>query len=166
MDIRRLVQTKHCYIIQDLTPSGWVLDFTYPDISPVWLDAPGDLQDVYIEAAGWPPNFTLVQWGDFCYVNILPLSVIEQQFWICLIAVSTATFTAGSSVNMAVEASAGFLVDDVVTVRTFDNATSESATVTAVPDSTHITVAILANTYTYASATPPIVRKVIRGAHP
>jgi hypothetical protein len=61
-----------------------------------------------------------------------------------------------------VTSSDGFEVDDTVTVRNFANSSREDATVTAIPDSTHITVDVLAGSYSHGATTPPIVRKVIR----
>lgn len=163
LDLWRMTCQMHNYLIQETTPSAWMLDVAYPDETPIWLDAPGQLSDVYVEFAAWPPNFTLEEFAALLARYVIPMSVVEHQFWICLIAVGTAAISAGSSVNIAVESSGGFTVGDMVTVREFDNSISESAEVTAIPDATHITVDVLANSYTHSASEPPIVRLVIRG---
>lgn len=162
VDVWRLTCTQYNYVLLETSPSSWALDLTWPDATPVWLDAPDDLLDVYVEVSTWPPNFTLSGFMDLLARYIVPMSVIEHQFWLCLIARATASISAGSGVNVAVESSAGFEVDDTITLRTFSNGASETCTITAVPDATHITLGAVSASYSYASATPPILRKVIR----
>lgn len=68
-----------------------------------------------------------------------------------------AGYAAGSNVNMVVDDSTGFAVGDVVLFRTADTTKVSVATVTVVPDGTHITVDVLDfavsdNDYIYSMA--------------
>lgn len=164
LDIRRLTCQPHVYITQETTPAGWFADYTWPDETPVFLDATDLYRDIFVEFAAWPPNYTLADFADMLARYIVPMSKQESQFWICLIAVVTSSITAGSSVAIAVESSAGFVVGDVVSVRNFANTARESAVVTAVSSSTSITVDSLDGGYTHSASAPPIIRKVVRGA--
>ena len=68
-----------------------------------------------------------------------------------------AGYAAGSNVNMVVDSSAGFSVGDIVLFRTTDTTKVSCATVTVIPDGTHITVdvldfAVADNDYIYSKA--------------
>lgn len=68
-----------------------------------------------------------------------------------------AGYTAGNNVNMVVDDSTGFAAGDIVLFRTADTTKTSVATVTAVPDGTHITVdtldfAVADNDYVYNMA--------------
>lgn len=162
MDVWRLTCQPHTYVTAQTTPAQWYLGYTWPGYTPVFLGAPDSIRDIFVEFSAWPPNFTLTSFCDLLARYIVPMSVLEHEFHLSLIAVVTASISAGSSVNIAVTSSDGFEVDDTVTVRNFANSSREDATVTAIPDSTHITVDVLAGSYSHGATTPPIVRKVIR----
>jgi len=133
LEIIRMTCQRHAYVIQVVTPSEWYLDVTFPDITPIWLDAPGSITDSFVEWAVWPPNFTRDSFADLLAHYYVPSSSLDLRYWICLIAVGTANFVIGGPVVCNVESSSGFAIGDEVTVRTFDNTTSETATVTADP---------------------------------
>lgn len=159
-ELKRLCATERVYLITVTTPAGWVLDVSFPD--NIWLDLSSTLQTTYVEFGWAAPNFSLTRLAALIAAYLVPLSVIERIYWLCLITAATATASAGSSVNVAVESSRGFDVGDTVTLRNWAGSTTNTTTVTAVPDATHVTVALLTNTFTYASSTPPILRKVLR----
>lgn len=163
LDIRRLTCQKHVYLIEETTSAGWFADATYPDETPVFLDATDTYTDTFVEFAAWPPNYTLTDFCDMLARYIVPMSVKEGEYWLCLIAVATASISAGSSVAVAVISSAGFEIGDSVKLRSFDNATSEQCNVTAIGSSTSITLDVVSNSYSHSSSAPPIIRKVIRG---
>ena len=54
-----------------------------------------------------------------------------------------AGYAAGSNVNMVVDSSTGFAVGDILLFRTADETKTSVATVTVIPDATHITVDVL-----------------------
>ena len=63
----------------------------------------------------------------------------------------TASIVAGTAVNMAVVSSVGFSVNQYVTIDTVASGVQEFQRITAIPDSTHITVATIANSHTGAA---------------
>ena len=161
-EFRRLCCTERVYVLIKESPTGWHLDYTYPDESPVWLDALVMRKAVYIEFVWGSPNFLLDDLALLLATYYVPFSYLEMAYHICLIAVATATIATGTNISVDVESSRGFEVGDLVTLRTFDGTTTETVEVTDVPDATTIELAEVVGTFTYLTDTPPILRKLLR----
>jgi hypothetical protein len=144
--------------------------------SKVWVDRDGflnfktdTLPVLSITASSWsyltvPQAFTAIPpvnwWLEGQYPQRYHLIEASMDWTVsrqnpCLVSVTyvsgwfngllTAAVVAGSSVSLPVDSSLGAAVGDVVTI--FDGAAYEQCTVSAVPDSTHVTVASLAHAH-------------------
>lgn len=161
-ELKRICNTERVYLVTDSRAAGWILDETFPDVTPIWLDLSGYLKTIYVEFAWQCPNFTLDALGRLVARYFLPISLLERTYHACLITAATAQITAGVLATAAVESSKGFAIGDTVTIRDFANAASEDCEITDIPTTTSIEFAVVANTWVYAPTTPPIVRKSLR----
>jgi len=58
-ELKRICATEDVFLITDTVPTEWILDITFPDVTPIWLDLSGTLKKIYVEFAWICPNFTL-----------------------------------------------------------------------------------------------------------
>ena len=132
-DLRRLSCNDDTQILLEESRTDWVLDVTHPEITPVFLDSTGTFSDVHFELFHQAPALTAERLAEIARFYIVPISTLELTYFIDLATtMDAAPALNGLVYDIEVDNAVGFNVDDVVTLRTTDNETSETATITAI----------------------------------
>lgn len=160
VELRRLTGNPDCYVVVDTTTLEHFLEVTYPDVTPTFLEAHGATRDVYVEFGLGCVNFSIAELARLIRRYLVPISTPELEYHICLCARMTAPSSVPTpgTTRLTVTSSYGFLVGDVVTLRTADNSFSEQRVVTAIGSITSIDVAEATASY----AANAVVRKTIQ----
>lgn len=156
-EARRMGASAHAFVSEESTPAMWVLDVTFPDVTPIWLDLDGSILDIYVEAGNLGPNWSAGRLCELLAAYLTPVSVLERRYHVCITTPLTATATAGSSVALAVSSTRGFAVGQDVSVVNYDRSSRSDGTVTAV-GATTVTIDELDATFTHVVATPNYLR--------
>jgi len=116
-EARRLACDANVEVVRQLTPADWYLEVTWPEQTPIFLEANGLVEDLYLEHADNAPNFTPAELSELFSTYILPLSTLEAQFYAPTYTLLTsATVTAGTT-TFDVADPAPFADGDLVTLR-------------------------------------------------
>lgn len=159
LELERLANTRRVYIRGDINDAEWILDSTWPDITPIWLDMEGTLSDLRVEFYRNCPNFTAQELACFAWRYLVPRSVLEARYTISNIVAVTSGITSGSGVSIAVESivpGSDFEVGDEVLITSFDNTASEEVIITGMSANTIIVDSVV-GTYAHAADTPPLI---------
>lgn len=142
VELRRLTGNPDCYVVTDTTTLEHFLEVTYPDITPTFLEARGATRDVYVEFGIGCVNFGPIELARLAQRYLVPMSVPELTYHICLCTRLTAdsTVPAPGTTRLTVTASAGFAAGQIVTIRSEDNSVSEQHTILAIGSSTSIDI--------------------------
>jgi len=138
----------------------WVLEVTYPEVTPIFLELDQTYSVVVVEC-GWgqPPNLTLESFAAHAARYLLPSSTIELSWALCLATGITAPLTVPGPglTRIPVTSSTGFNAGDTVTLR--DTATS--ATEERVIDSIVSATAIDVDTVAGAFGASDVLRRLL-----
>jgi len=130
-------------------PGEWILDVTYPEVTPIWLDFPGTLLTIAVEFQTYKaPNFTAQRLADWIASHLAPRSVVEMVYEVAVathLRATTAPHALGSL--LTVEDSRDFPVGSTVVVRNGADTFRETRTVQLVPSDTQVVVDGLSRTY-------------------
>ncbi len=142
LEMRRLACNEDCYVVDDVTQTSWYLEVTYPEVTPIWLETNGRLVDVIVEFGVGSLNFSPQELADLAARYLVPASVPELQYFICLAARCTAgTFVpAPGSTRVTVVTTEGFEVGDTITIRNPGNTESETQVVQLVLSDTQLNI--------------------------
>lgn len=134
VEVKRLACTEDCYVVRNTDYAGWYLDVSYPEVTPIWLDAEGVLSDVFVEFGVGSVNFSPQALADLAAWYLVPRSTPELEYFVCLAARLTidSTVPAPGRTRVTVVSTEGFTVGDAVTIRTSDNVVLEDHVVVAV----------------------------------
>lgn len=139
LELRRLCCSEDCYVLEDSAPAAWILGGSWPDITPVILDASGTMLKTFVEFSWGPPGLGLDDTVDFIARHLVPLSTPASTFIIALIAKIAGAPTEPSPgvTRYPVLVSRHFQVGDLVELRdTDDPPYVEAAEVVAVTSTT------------------------------
>lgn len=157
LEMRRLACNEDCYVVNEQTWTAWYLEITYPEVTPIWLETDGVLVDVYVEFGVGSMNFSPQELADLAARYLVPTSVLELQYFICLAARLTAptTVPAPGTTRVTVVSTEGFAVGDTITIRNPANTVQEE----------HVILFVLSGTVldiTETTAAPFAINSVIR----
>lgn len=117
LEIARLSCDDAVEVVTDETPAAWYLERTFPEVSPIWLDAVGNLLDKTIEYRAGAPNFTPQELADLAVRYLLPRSTTELAYFMALASTLTAPTVDAGSTTFTVDDATGFDIGDDVTLR-------------------------------------------------
>ena len=142
IEMMRLSCNQDCFIVRDQTYTAWYLEVTYPEVTPIWLETNGTLTDVYVEFGVGSLNFSPQQLADLAARYLVPTSVVELQYRICLAARLTAlTVVPGPGITrVTVVSTEGFLAGDAVTIRDQGNTVQEDHVIQTILSSTQLDI--------------------------
>lgn len=131
VEMRRLACNEDCFVVHEDTWTAWYLEVTYPEVTPIWLETDGKLVDVFVEFGVGSLNFSPQELADLAANYLVPTSVLELQYFICLAArLTNLTFVPVPGVTrVTVVTTEGFEVGDTVTIRNPGNTVNEEHTV-------------------------------------
>lgn len=156
LEVNRLACTHAAKMLEESVPGDWVLEVSWPDITPIWLEFPGDLVDGVLEFPVGSPNFSPQELADLAARYLLPRSSIELEYFACL-ATTIQAVVVGATLTLTVDSSEGFEVGDTVTIRNAADTVREDTTVLAVPSRTSLEVTLTAGTW----VANDVVRKIL-----
>lgn len=144
VELRRL-GCGHAEVVSYSEPAGWFLEASYPEVTPIYLEADGFFALMVGEIHKLPPNFTRGEVAELARRYLLPVGTLDLRYELALAAVTTGAVTnpAPTTSRVPVSRSDWFVVGDVVVIRTADNATWEHATVSGVPTATDLDLDLL-----------------------
>lgn len=141
LEVWRLSCVNDGAIVVDTQPGEWVLEVSFPEVTPIYLEYGFRVDVVSIEFPAHARNFSPQELAELIAHYIAPFSTTELVYWVCLSTSTTGSaVTGGGEDTYPVANSDGFEVGDEVTIRTVDNATTLTTTITDIPDTTHIAV--------------------------
>lgn len=157
VELRRLTCSEDPAVVVEQDLASWFLELTWPDLDAVYLELGGYLSDVFVESPGIR-NMTLTEYADYVARYMLPISVIELQYFFCLAAIMTANTTVPGAglTRITIPTTDGFAVGDTVTVRDAANTVQESTTVSAIVSDTVLDVVTVS-----PRVTGDVIRKVL-----
>lgn len=122
-EARRLACDSNVQLVRDLTPADWYLEITWPEETPVFIEANGFVQDVFLEHSDNAPNFTADELEALFATYILPLSTVEAQFSAPRYTLLTTATTTATTTTFDVADPDRFAAGDAVTLRELDTGT-------------------------------------------
>lgn len=127
VELWRLTGNLDSFVVQEETPGDWFLELTYPDVTPIWLEFNGYLQDVYVEFSWGSLNFTPDTLAAWAARYLVPVSVLELEYHICFASVMSAPSSVPTPgiTEYTVKTVEGFAVGDAVSIRDAANTTRE-----------------------------------------
>lgn len=157
VETRRLTCGADAAVIADDGPIQWFLEETYPEITPIYLEAAGSFAVVHVEFRVGALNFTPQQLADLLARYLVPVSVPELRYEVCLAATLTGNTTvpAPGTTRVTVASTSGFEVGAAVTIRDAANTVQEDHVVTAIVSATVLEI-------DETSAAPYVAGDVIR----
>lgn len=160
VELRRLTGNEACYVVTDTTTLEHFLEVTYPDVTPTFIEARGATRDVFVEFGVGCVNFGPMELARLAQRYLVPASVPELTYHICLCARLTADSTVPSAgiTRLTVASVVGFAVGDTITLRTADNATHEDREILAITLPTTIDIT---ETSTAPYAAGSVLRKIL-----
>lgn len=118
VEYRRIAHQDNVDIHQELTPASWFLDVSFPEVTPIFLDCPDYVNDLWIEFYATVPNYTPAAFCELVHRYIAPMSTLEQQWHCGLIVDVTEDVDTDADRSLLVVGSVDqFTVGDEVTVR-------------------------------------------------
>lgn len=143
VELKRLACCSDVQEAVESAPGGWVLDQSYPDVTPIWLDDDGNLVDVWVEVCGWGRNFTEALFAEWVLRNLLPRSTTDLKYTLAVATLFSAYApTVGPSGGdlFTVTSSAYFSAGDEISIRDTTNTIIATASVLSVVSTTSIEV--------------------------
>ncbi|MFA5801228.1 MAG: hypothetical protein WC911_01995 [Thermoleophilia bacterium] len=120
-------------VVVEQTRVEWFLDVTWPDITPIYLDAAGLFSDVFTEVCDGPSAWDPNELARYAATYLVPLSILELTYSICLsTALTGPNVTIPTETLLPVTSVSGFGVGDVVQVRTATGTSHEDASITSI----------------------------------
>jgi hypothetical protein len=116
-EARRLSCDANVEIVRQLTPADWYLEVTWPEETPVFIEAEGLVEDLFVEVSDNAPNFTPSELQRLLKQYILPLSTLEAEFHAPLYATLTSATVTSGTTTFDVDDPAPFSDGDLVTLR-------------------------------------------------
>jgi hypothetical protein len=98
-------------------PAEWFLEVTFPDITPIFLEAEGTIGNLFIEYRNKAPNFSPDDLETLLRKYLLPRSVVEVSFFLALATELTSATVTGGTTTFTVENPLGFVDGDLITLR-------------------------------------------------
>lgn len=141
VDLRRLCCSPYPDIVVEEEPGGWVLEESWPDVTPVYVDDEGILTDSYVEFTATTPAWTPTAFARWLARYMVPVSRVDDGYYLTLVCIVTgvSTLVAGYR-RLPVDRSAYFEAGDAVILRSADNTTREVTEVYQIVDDTTIDV--------------------------
>jgi hypothetical protein len=134
-EMRRLACCEDVRMLADQTYGGWVLESSFPETTPIFLELDGVITDAILEFCREAPNFSDQQLADLAARYLVPLSVEEMEFSIARIARTTgATFAPGPPgvTRIPIDDVKPFTAGDAISIRNNANTTKEDTTILVV----------------------------------
>lgn len=157
-EMRRLACCEDVMWVSDLTLGGWVLESSFPETTPIFLEFDGYLTDGILEFCNEAPNFTDQELADLAARYLVPLSCEDLEYFIARIERTTAlTFSPSLGVSrIPLGDTTPFPVGSSITIRNAANTLREDRVV-AVQATAYVDVSELNNAY----AANSVVRRVL-----
>lgn len=103
---------------EEVSPAAWYLNTTWPGITPVYLNAGGELTDVWVEYDANIPNFTPEAYCRIVKRYLAPVELVELEIRCALITPLTSVLvTTATETSFAVTDIDGFEAGDSVHLR-------------------------------------------------
>jgi len=117
LELRRLSCNDDAAMFTDLDEGQWYLESTYPEVTPIFLEAGGMFTDVLIEFRGDSILLSPQELADLAAAYLVPVSLLELQYFIHVaVDLTAATVDTGVS-TFTVSKTRGFAVGQAVTLR-------------------------------------------------
>lgn len=157
-ELKRIVCSGDVNVVADISDGRWYLERTYPGITPVYLEMVGTLTDVYAEIGDGSINLTPQQIADWAVRYLLPKSVVEMEYYLCVYTEASGASSVPSAglTRIPVDSIEFFDVGDQVTIRNAANTTQETRTISAT-GTTYIDVPTTSNSWVSGD----VVRKTL-----
>lgn len=141
-ELKRICQSQDCAVVVEATEGDWYLETTWPEVSPIYLETASQLRDVFAEFFEGAPNFTPQRLAEVIAWYLLPISVVELEYWACLAVEldGNSSVPVSGTTRLPVVSTYGFEVGQEVHVRDAANTTRETTTITAISAGVHIDV--------------------------
>ena len=149
VELRRLSCDFRPILLDYSEPAEWFLEASYPEVTPIYLEADGFFALMVAEVYQLPPNFTVETFGALAERYLLPLGTLDLRYELALAVLTTGAITNPdpSTSRVPVTSSEWFTIGAVVTIRTADNLTWELAVVKGVPTGTDVDLNLLGSSY-------------------
>ncbi len=148
MEMRKLAGCSRAELVSEETEGNWYLEETYPEVTPIYLEMEGTLLDVFVEFAHRSTNFTAQQIADLAARYLVPMSVVELQYYICVAEwMSAPTAVVGGKTRITIPDTSQFAAGDTVTIHDAANTVIETSTVDSIVSGTTLDVVLLASAY-------------------
>jgi hypothetical protein len=124
-------------------PLEWVLDESYPEHTPVYLDQPGfEGVRIYAHYEHAAPNFTVSALGALVLRHLLPVSTAEVNYYAAVATRLTGAAVATTSLltTLPVWSSEHFAEGDECILRAADGSAWEECSIASIPSGTQIRV--------------------------
>jgi hypothetical protein len=159
LEIRRLSCDPRSTITQRDDEAQWYLEVTYPELTPIFLEALGTLSDFVVEFYDNSPTFTPEALAELAATYLVPISVLEMQWSIAVAAELTGpTVTFPTEVTFTVDAVGSFSIGDTVELRNAAATLFETTTIIDIDEGTlTITTEVLSNSFVAGD----VVRKTL-----
>lgn len=160
VELRRLTTNENAAVVRETRFAGWYLERSFPEVTPIWLEATDLMYDVFVEFGIGCLHFTPQQLADLAARYLVPASVLELRYFVCLATTTTANSSvpAPGTTRFVVASTDGFSVGDMVTIRDATNTTYEDQAVLAI-DTALLRIDTAQTNATYLSGS--IVRKTL-----
>ncbi len=117
-EIRRVSCDDAAEMVTVRTPGDWFLEVSYPEVTPIFLEAEGSIVDAALEFEAGSPNFPPATLKKLIETYLLPRSVIESQFRALLRTfLTTDAATVGDETTFNVGNLTGFAIGDPIELR-------------------------------------------------
>lgn len=157
IELRRLACCEDVAIVRDERLASWYLELSYPEITPVFLEVLGAFTDTYIEFCNESPIYSDQALADLATRYLVPLSLVELRYFVCVAETLTNNATAGGGgTRLPIAHPSRFAIGDTVTVRNAANTASERSTVIDVEANR-----IVVETLDLSFVTGDVVRKTV-----
>lgn len=120
-EIRRLACDDEADLVREVSPADWYLEVSYPEVTPIFLEAGGDVYDTTAQYRALSPLFDPEDLRKLIEKYLLPASFIESQFRAQL--VTELTGPVAGTITVPVESVRGFAAGDSVSIRARESGT-------------------------------------------
>jgi len=159
VEMKRLSCCDDVFIVADEQPASWVLERSWPEVTPVFLEVGGASAQVFIEFCEQAPNFSPQELADLAALYLVPRSAKELVYFLCVSTLTTGLPAAAGPgfQTVDVKSTEHFAKGDEVLIRTADNLAQETTNITDVPSSTRFEIEAVV----YAFPADSVIRKVL-----
>tara|TARA_R110000824_G_scaffold54028_2_gene149053 strand:- start:3402 stop:6782 length:3381 start_codon:yes stop_codon:yes gene_type:complete len=116
-ELRRISCDDDLAVVSIQSPAEWFLEVSYPDVTPIYLEAQGVIAETVIEFQSKSPNFTPEALTALARKYILPRSVLEAGFALALATELTAATVSAATTTFTIDDPTGFDDGDDIELR-------------------------------------------------